>query len=141
MGTRQCGDHFTKRDAVPDYHDVHVADWGFLARRVRAVDEREADTGGEGRERGANDLSHTEGLADEAAQLLENRRPAVGLKVGLAAFGGAREESGRAETGEFPLDGTGSESQPLDDLALVEAAVRVAEQQPEDGLAGCPEEG
>jgi len=116
-----------RRNPLSDNHDVHVAACGFAAGCHGAVNECELNLDGQRNETCPEQFGDAESLPDEAMQFFEHRTAAVGLKVGLAAFHCASENSGAGEPFQFPLDSPGAKSKRTDDLPLIEMPVDVAE--------------
>ena len=128
-------------NALADNHHVDIAGGGFAAGGQGTVNERELNLAGQGGETILQNLSDTEGLANEAVKLIEYRTRAIGLIVRLAALHRPDENSGAGELLEVPLHGSRAKAGDTDDLTLIEALAGMAKKQPQYRLPGGAEEG
>jgi hypothetical protein len=84
------GNDFFERDFPAHNHYVNVARRGFPSGSNGAIYKSQLDPAPESGQALVEDLRRTEGLADEPAQLVENRAFVVCLKIRLPPFGSGR---------------------------------------------------
>jgi hypothetical protein len=130
-----------QRNELAHNHYVDIARRCFAARCQGAVNEGELDFAGQGGETILQNLSDTEGFANESVKLIEYRTRAVGLIIRLTAFHRSDENSGPGELREVPLHGSRAKADDADDLTLIEALAGMAKKEAQYGLPSGAEEG
>ena len=96
---------------------------------------------GQGGETILQNLSDTEGLANEAVKLIEYRAHAVRLIIRLTALHRPDENSGPGELLEVPLHGSRAKAGDADNLTLIETLAGMAKKEAQHSLPGGTEEG
>lgn len=133
--------HLTWLHRVADDHHVNVALGDLSALGHRAEDEGHANLLGDGAECLPEHVGHAEGLSNQAAELFKHRAVPVSLIVRLAAFDDPFQNAAIGQPPKLALDGTVAEGYVANNLPLVEPILDVPVEQPQHGLACCPEEG
>ena len=141
VGISQQGVHVGVGKRLADDHQVDVAFAGVGASGDRSENERALDAVRQRRQGLPEDIGEPEGFPGQAAQLFENRRPAIGFEPDLPTEEAAMDQLRRDQPGQLPLDRSRSNTRQPHELVEVEAAWRLTKQQRQHPLLGAAEEG